>query len=135
MFRHSAFFPVILILAILVSGCTAGNGSTPQTAFDEYRQAVADRDVEALKRSVADSTLSQMQRYLGPLEDSADMIFDLLGEYAPSRDDVVVESEKITGDSAEWVVSDKSDPSMSGTVTFFRKDGRWKVVRESWESQ
>ena len=135
MFRHSAFFPVILILAILVSGCTAGNGSTPQNAFDEYRQAVADRDVEALKRSVADSTLSQMQRYLGPLEDSADMIFDLLGEYAPSRDDVVVESEKITGDSAEWVVSDKSDPSMSGTVTFFRKDGRWKVVRESWESQ
>ena len=117
------------------SGTQAGTSSTPQAAFEAYRDAIADRDIEALKQSIAGSTILQMQTQLGPLEDNADMIFDLLGTYAPSKDDIVIESETILGDSAEWVVSDQRDSSMSGTVTFNLKDGIWKVVKESWSNR
>jgi hypothetical protein len=144
-------FSICLILAILlISGCATDSGSpqpgspsgtqaggspTTQAAFEAYRDAIADRDVEALKRSVAASTILQMQTQLGPLEENADMIFDLLGKYAPTKDDIAVESEDITGDTAVWVISDKSDPSMSGIVTFSLKNGAWKVVKESWSNR
>lgn len=115
---------------------TSTVNANPQAAFNAYRDAIANKDIEAFRKNIDSGVLAEMESNLGALTgDTADMIFGIMATFMVDINDVVIENENIVGDTAEWTVSEKGKPGSAGIITFKKESGSWKVVEEKWTSK
>jgi len=137
-----------LILILLVSGCSSQQNApsqqpgqntgaqvsipTPRAAFEGYRKALTDKNLDSFLKYVSTSSIQGYESKIGKLDQNS---FNTIAYYAsmlPSVGNVVVVTENIQGDTATWAVSDKTDSRKTGTITFVKENGQWKLNKEQW---
>lgn len=129
-----------LIVLIILAGCTSETVShvqlTRQEAFEGYRKAIEERDLENFKRYVSSDMISQMEADLGGklTQEQFNQAAAIIDAFTTPLEDVVVEEETAEGDSATWIVSDKGDSQTTGSVKFIKEADGWKVLKEKWVS-
>jgi hypothetical protein len=152
---NKSIIPILGIVAVLViSGCAstdtaptgsgdgdgaasaAGTAQTPRHVFEAYRRAIDEGDLEAFKNAIPAEMIETMEAEMpgGMSEETFRQVFGMMKPFMVPVSDVLVEEEKIEGNTANWTVSDKNDPNNRGTISFVKEGGYWKMLKEEWES-
>jgi hypothetical protein len=130
--KKTRFFvmPVLLaFLSIAFSGLAMNPGEAAGSAqakvYDSYLKAVAAKDVKALKTFVLPNIAKEMEND----KDVAKKL-ELLKQRAPKKVQYLRIDEK--GDSATL---DCESETMTGTVTFERVSGAWRIGLQMWKQK
>ncbi|HEX9860658.1 MAG TPA: hypothetical protein VGB23_05595, partial [Nitrospirota bacterium] len=104
---------------------TSGKGGELEDVFVEYRAALDKGDMDGIRSRVSSDVAKQMD---GP---GASMMLGMMQAFVPKQ--VVVTGADIIGDTGTLVVEAEQEGGViTGTVSFVKEDGAWKVAREDW---
>ncbi len=104
-------------------------------AFLGYRNALEERNLEDFKKYTSSAALNEFSRSVGGElnQDNFDRIASLLAGIYPSAENVEVQNEIISGNSATWQATEKNRPNNKATIKFVKENNVWKVNQETWE--
>ncbi len=152
--NSSAFIILGMIAVLAISGCASTGpaqlgsqpdgaaektyepAQTPRQAFDAYREAIEEGDLEGFRRYVPREIMQEMDEQIpgGMTDENFKQVFALLSAFMVPAGDILVVDEESSEGSVNWTVSDMNDPKASGRIMFVREDGSWRVLKEEWES-
>ena len=119
------FFVVAAACVMVVTLFPGLCGSPLANTYTAYRQALQNEDVAALEELIA---IEKRPELLG---EGAEMKLKIIKEMMP--EEFTVKSQEISGDEGTLKLEAVSEgQKMSGTVTFVREVGSWKVYKEHW---
>jgi hypothetical protein len=122
---------LIVGLSLLAScGGEGGAGgvdpASPEGAFRAYRQAIRDGELDDLKAVLAADALTGLESV------SPDAVIPMLQSFLPTGEEVG--ATEIDGDSATvHLTAVNEEQKVSGSVSFVKEDGQWKVKKEHWD--
>ena len=126
------FLLSLLYLAVVAPACSGqasseSPGASPTATMNAYYDALKRKDVDAVKRTLADG-------YLKMLESAgvgAERAFQAMMEHLPAARPAT-RNEKIDGDRATLEVRDE-DKGRWEAVAFVKEGGAWKIALEQPE--
>ena len=119
------FFLAAAACVMVVTFLPNLGGSGLVTTYEGYRQAILNEDIPTLEEYIA---IEKRPELLG---EGAEMKVKIIKEMMP--EDFTVKSQKIDGDKGTLKLeSFAQGQKMSGTITFVKEVGEWKVYKEHW---
>ncbi|MFH1228563.1 MAG: hypothetical protein V1701_11765 [Planctomycetota bacterium] len=109
------------IILIPLSKITAEDSAGPDIAYNNYLKAIRAGDLEAVKKLIRSSKLSEWEK-------DADKKLAALRQSRPTE----VEHVGLSTSGKKSILLVKSG-NASGTITMYCEKGEWKVESESWE--
>ena len=120
MFRSAC----LLLTVLLTAACGSGEGEVV-SAFWKYRTALSSGDAAAVREALAREPAAELDG------ENAEALLELAGSMAPGAP--TVGAVTVAGNQATLeLTADLQGETMTGTVTFVREDGAWKVQHEDW---
>lgn len=125
---RSPIFAVLWVVLLSLASCSRGptNEQAVNEAYTNYRKAIQDGNLEALKQCVSAEKNKEMKG-----EDSQQKL-GLIKQLMPKEVKIV----KITIENDKAVLevqAGMAGQSMNGKVDLVKEAGRWKIFKESWE--
>ncbi len=134
--------PLLLLFLSTAFGNNAAQAESlsPKDSYLKYKTAlIAANKIEDLSSFYCKQVNEEIKHTPAEMKP---MMFSLMKETSPQQ--VTIKSEDINGDSAKLsLVSAPADAkaspnvieSTTGSVSFLREDGEWKIKKESWNSK
>jgi len=115
----------VLLLILFACGGDSADTKAVKEVYKNFHNAIREENIDALKDLIA------AERQKDMLGDGAAMKIKMIKEFLPS--DIIVTGTTISGTEATLKVEGKQkDQKMTGTVTFLKEGGQWKISKEDW---
>ena len=132
MSRCSPALPLLLV-GLLFAACGESGKSGPaiapegpRAAFESYRKAMREGDLDALNAVLARSAREAVAKV------EAEVAMELLQSLLPAEETVT--GNEIDGNAATIHLTAANDGTdATGKVLLVREDGKWKVEKETWD--
>jgi WD40 repeat protein len=113
-----------LFLLLLACGDSA-DANAVKKVYENYHNALREENIDALKDFIAAERRKEM------LGEGAAMKLKLIKELLPT--DIIVTDSTVSGAEATLNVEGKQyGQKVTGTVTFVKESGQWKLSKEAW---
>jgi Domain of unknown function (DUF4878) len=123
----------LIITALFAAACN--KGTTPTATFQAYVDAVKNKDVDGIKKTLSKKTLELFEASAKAMGKSTDDLLKTgLNEQAAPATTPETRNEKIEGETATLEVKDSKSGNWE-TVPFVKEDGQWKIAMDKMSAQ